>query len=258
MESTLYNTIYLVVAEEDSDADQNHELSEDGASDKVDPSHYTDNTVTIYKRRQEVSAKMGPVCTCKNKCYEAVDEKTRINIYKKYHGKDMTPKLQKQFIVSSVFQAPVARHTGGSCRRQISLRYSLPVDGKSIKVCKIFFLKTLGISEWMVRAATFKARKGISLDDRRTTKKISENMKESARRHIRLMLENEPYPKPDTQVTPNLQKVYSAYLEYCTQERIPKYNVVKKWLYRHILKTEYKLSHKSLANKVSSCLTINN
>ncbi|KAJ8724557.1 hypothetical protein PYW08_016031 [Mythimna loreyi] len=102
---------------------------------------------------------------------------------------------------------------------------------------------------------------GLSPEDRRgrfpPSNKTSKEKKDTVRKHLDNMfdyvthseqnVEKELYTGSHLKVS----KFYSSYLEWCTKQGIPKQDIAMKWLYRHILKTEYKSQFKPLEPDVS-------
>ena len=196
-------------------------------------------------RKSQLSAPkktMGPVCSCKLKCYENINQEARINIFKEYHRQ--TWRSQKQFIISRVTVKPVARHYGPRRHnpvREMTFNYTFLVDDKPVRVCKPFFLNTLGISSNAVRRPVKNAVNGVAQDDRRgkqpSANKTPEKIKDTVRTHIDLLNSQNLLLHVASELT--IKKLYTLYLEFCEKESIPIINTAKYWLYRHILRTEY-------------------
>lgn len=240
--------------------------------------HRLAETKKTYSKLKN-TRKMGPVCACHLKCYETVDRNTRMSIFKKYNGKDMTRTLKNQFILSRVVELPVGkRHVKTSTRRQVTLNYTFLVNKKVVRVCKKFFMNTLGITT--IRAALLKGKKGMVQDEKRekqpvtkVVKKIKtqidipylgrrpEDMKDTIRKHIEMLCdctddcgENEIQQK-FREFNLTFGECYSSYLKYCAKENVPEENVAPQTMYRRVAHLEYniKAGHRSDKYKMINC-----
>nr|XP_037875673.1 uncharacterized protein LOC119630407 [Bombyx mori] len=206
--------------------------------------------------------KIKPVCACRLKCNERISENVRTTIYQKYYAEDMTWDRKRQFIISRVSEAPTARSRRRDPdqlpKRAYTLHYTFLINEKVEKVCKKFFLNTLAISETVVRNAVKKSTNGFVQADRRgrhePSNKIAEIVKETVRKHIDNVPKYEShYSRSRTERLYlgnhlNIDKLYSLYVEFCAEQNLPKENIAKAWLYRHIFNTEYNLGFNPPAN----------
>lgn len=227
----------------------NHRTSTDSEQKNVSTkkSYSSKSRVFTHKTTKKT---MGPVCTCKLKCYENINQEARMTIYNEYHGQDMTWRSQKQYIISRVTQKPVLRHYTRRTRghhpvREVTFNYTFLVNEKPVKVCKPFFLNTLALSSSSVRRAVINAKNGVPQEDRRGKRppgnkipeKVKEKVKDTVRTHIDIM--NAQNLLQHVARDLNIRKMYTLYQNFCEKESIPTINVAKFWLYRSILKTEY-------------------
>lgn len=113
----------------------------------------------ISKSGKSISSKVvKPGCApCRKKCVEKISEVRREEIFKNYCNKNKTGDIKRQFVLSRIKTTPTKRkrpadHSRDDQRKQ-TIRYTFVVDGRTIEVCKVFFLNTLGISETVVRNA---------------------------------------------------------------------------------------------------------
>ncbi|XP_043084854.1 uncharacterized protein LOC122331472 [Puntigrus tetrazona] len=97
---------------------------------------------------------MGPRCqsagcvkSSKHQC-SAIGEADRENIFKCF-WENMNWEEKKMYVRGLVDVVPVQRKRGRDNSRRLStLVYFLKVDGQRRRVCKSFFLSTLGLGEW--------------------------------------------------------------------------------------------------------------
>ncbi|CAF4946988.1 unnamed protein product [Pieris macdunnoughi] len=222
----------------------------------------TGKSYTSKKGKVVPEKKMKPVCDCRLKCSERVDETARAAIFQKYYSKEMTWNLKRQFTISMVTEIETARSRRRDPehppKRSFTLNYTFLVNDKPEKICKKFFLNTLAISETVVRNAIKKSTHGFVQEDRRgrhpPPNKTAEAIKESIRNHIDMIPKYEShYSRNRTKRLYlgshlNIEKLYALYVEFCAEKNIPKENVAKAWLYRHIFKNEYNLGFNPPAN----------
>lgn len=110
-------------------------------------------------KKNVAEKKMGPVCTdkCKFKCSTKITYEERIRIFNEYWN---TGDLgaQRQFIFNNLTEIePKYRYTRvGSSRKNHNNAYYLPVDSNRTRVCKVFFMNTLSISDTVIRTVVKK------------------------------------------------------------------------------------------------------
>uniref|UniRef100_A0A2H1V0H9 SFRICE_000696 n=1 Tax=Spodoptera frugiperda TaxID=7108 RepID=A0A2H1V0H9_SPOFR len=222
----------------------------------------TGKSYTSKKGKVVPEKKMKPACDCRLKCNERINDSIRQLIYQKYYAEEMTWDLKRQFIISRVSEVQTARSRRRDPdqppKRAYTLNYTFLIDENVEKVCKKFFLNTLAISETVVRNAVKKSSQGFVHADRRgrhsPPNKTADIVKETVRKHIGKIPKYEShYSRNRTErhylgSHLNIDKLYSLYLEFCAEEGIPKENMAKAWLYRHIFNTEFNLGFNPPAN----------
>ena len=137
-----------------------------------------------------------PPCSnkCKYKCSERISEEQRCDIFKMYWDFSSLQR-QRDFLNSTitVLQLPQRRlKTGVEKNRKPNTYCSLMCNGRSFRVCKLFLLNTLGISERTLRTVieskTSNESKGVAPIDKRGCHEnhgnTSSEVKESVRVHI--------------------------------------------------------------------------
>nr|CAH7742564.1 unnamed protein product [Callosobruchus chinensis] len=169
---------------------------------------------------------------CKKRCTKRINQHTRENIFENYWSGSKSWDIKRQFILRT-----------------------LRINNESVAVCKVFFLNTLGISETVVRNALKKQEVGgfVSMDMRGRhvpANKIPEHVRDRVRSHIRSFTAYESHYSRTTTSKQflgselSIEKMYCLYKEKCSEEAIPKSEIVKSWFYRHTFKTEFNLSFK--------------
>lgn len=153
------------------------------------------------------------------------------------------------------------RSSGENSRKKNSYYYFLPGDNDRVALCKMYFLKTLGISDRMVRYAhEHKEIPGVS---RQTGHREAHNAtSESALSYVRSHIDS--FPKVDGHYRRkqsekdyleqglSLAKMYRLYTERCKQTDT---EPVKECIYRKIFNTEYNLDFHLPTNDQSRMCT---
>ena len=95
-------------------------------------------------------------CTaCRYKCSTKVSQVTRQNIFDHYYSPQMTYERKRDFICRHIEVKPTSKRNLRTYKLN-SRTYTLPVGDKLVRVCKQFFLKTLDISDKLVRCTLAK------------------------------------------------------------------------------------------------------
>ena len=81
---------------------------------------------------------------CRFECSLNVDEDNRRRIFQDYWGLKSYDR-QRDFICCRVLQGESNAKGGEKRTREVTRKYKFAVDGKSVRVCKKFFVATLGI-----------------------------------------------------------------------------------------------------------------
>ena len=114
--------------------------------DMVEISEDQESVINTHYPETENEPKIGQPCgpTCRRKCWSKITEERRKTVHATYW--DMTYPEKKAFIFNMVSQRQIARVTsGGPSRRNKTCFYQFTNDlGHTQKVCKTFFLTTLG------------------------------------------------------------------------------------------------------------------
>ncbi|KAI8420441.1 hypothetical protein MSG28_008931 [Choristoneura fumiferana] len=129
--------------------------------------------ISMAKSKKNIEEKkMRPACLdqCKFKCNVEFTNEQRLNIFQRYW--DMADlECQRQFIRNNMSKVETKyRYTRvGSNRINMNNAYYLPLNEQRIRVCKLFFMNTLSISDKTIRTVVQKTSKhtGIQLKDGR-------------------------------------------------------------------------------------------
>lgn len=98
-------------------------------------------------------------CKCHRACHTKIDNSTRQNIHSSFWSLGSLDR-QRDFIISNVSSTEAKGRVINS-RRKFTLNYSFQVNLETVNVCQPYFLRTLDISDKMVRTALKKARRGV-------------------------------------------------------------------------------------------------
>ncbi|KAK3092227.1 hypothetical protein FSP39_000013 [Pinctada imbricata] len=187
-----------------------------------------------------------PKCKCKFKCSEKITRDDQEQVFLEYWKRGY--KGQREFISRSVTKTNKAKHTRENSRRKYSYSYFLPKDSENIRVCKMFFLKTLDIGEKTV-SYTLNKDNDNKAHDRRGHKlgqatKITKDQRQFVRDHINSFPTVESHYCRKTSSRKylakdlSIRKMFNLYLEKCEQEEK---DPVKYWTYDQIFGNEFNL-----------------
>ncbi|KAL2086584.1 hypothetical protein ACEWY4_017643 [Coilia grayii] len=188
--------------------------------------------------------------SCRYKCNKNFPEEVREKIFK-YFWEMGDAARQKDFIVNHVVKRE-KRNREKISRRNNTFEHYLTSDGRQIRVCKDFFLKTLDVSEKFARSAGghSSSELGITPPSKKgrhaPPNKVPESSKDKIREHINSFPKLEShYSRKDTnklylEGSLNLPKMYALYQEKCEQEW--KIKPEKQSLYRTVFDNEFNLA----------------
>lgn len=218
----------------------------------------------IPKKEIKLPCKKG----CKFKCNETVNADLRQNIFDGFYSLDKQGK--QVFISQMVDYTNVSRKTTKDAegnlqnsKRRITYCYHFSVNEEKKRVCKKFYLGTLGISQKMVygvlegRQSNSGIPKTSKKSTRNTKQKVSENQKKQVRDHINSFpvidshycraKTNKAYLQPFL----NISKMYDLYKEKCLETSE---NPVKESYYRFVFNTEFNIDfHKPKKDRCDIC-----
>lgn len=184
-------------------------------------------------------------CNCKIKCHEKLNDDAKAEIFKNFWDLGNVD-LQRGFICKHVKRHSSARSRKEDSRRKFSQTYYLPFKGIEHKVCKLFFLKTLDISEKMTRTALAKSERNVACinsPDKRghhpPGNKLSTETVQFAEEHINSFPRvpahwcRKDSTKEYLEPILNKRKMYNLYKEKCLQHNNMK--SISETSYREIL-----------------------
>ena len=212
-----------------------------------------------------VPAKSVVQCACHHgrqkvfRCEEFTEE-ARTQLHAAYYGSDSYSR-QRDFIL----RYTSVQKNGHGRRKKRSLIFFLPLNGEIKRVCKIFFLKTLSVSEklvlYTIRKAETMCSSSFSLSDMRghhqPHNKTSDELLEAVRLHIQSFPTMEPhYTRSNTArkflgSELNITKMYELY-EDDAKSKGQEY--VKIGIYRRVFCDEFNLSfHRPKKDMCGKC-----
>ena len=205
---------------------------------------------------------------CKFSCTKTINEDLRKNIFDGFYS--LAREGKQMFISQSVECTNVARRTTKDdegdlkvSKKKTSYSYSLTVNEERVKVCKVFYLGTLGISQKIVynvhegREPNTGIPKTNKLTTSNASKIITEERKDKVSQH------NESFHLIDShycgaktgkqylEPSLNISKMYDLYKEkFLGVEDVP----VKESYYRFIFNNEYNIDfHKHKTDRCDLC-----
>lgn len=212
------------------------------------------------KGKEIAERKMGHVnCSkCTYQCDKKVSSVERTEIFTTY-WQLQDYKRQRDFICQHVKSSKPRRSSG---HKSITYEYFFSVRNEKVRVCRTFFLKTLGIGKKTVHLAVGRKNAGIFASDDSRGKQQSVNKTpsesiEMVRKHI------ESFPKMQSHyireqskkeylsVDLNIKKMWLLYCEMCKTKGV---KAVTEKKYRDIFCEEYNLSFfKPKKDQCSTC-----
>ncbi|XP_076090122.1 uncharacterized protein LOC143062260 [Mytilus galloprovincialis] len=193
---------------------------------------------------------------CTFKCSLSIDDEHRQQIFKTFWSLD-TNDRKKDFIIANTTQKKTRTYLDDNNepvkkKKNVHRSYSLNVDGNHVKICKKFFLTTLGISETFASNALQNQQDGVFIGEDKRGKhmphnKTTKTAMELVRRHI------ESFPVVDGHYTRkdsnrkylgadlNIKRMYELYIVQC-KDQIPEKDIVSQAVYRKIFNEEYNFS----------------
>lgn len=119
------------------------------------------STPVSVGRQDQQSVGSNPCTKCRFKCSTKVNEDERIEIFNGYWNLNSYER-QRDFIASSVLVRDY-KGTPSKKRKQVARTFTFDVNGRSVRICKTFFITTLGIGRKTVDTSLGKKnRKNIS------------------------------------------------------------------------------------------------
>lgn len=110
--------------------------------------------------QKRTSKNIGQECKCQLKCHNKIDDEGKLKLFTSFWAMNDLVR-QRDFLAKNVSSRKTQYSRVVNSRRKFSLTYKLPYNGESHLVCKDFFLKTLDVSEKMIRTAVIKANRGV-------------------------------------------------------------------------------------------------
>ncbi|CAH0720974.1 unnamed protein product, partial [Brenthis ino] len=187
--------------------------------------------VGCHSKKQFLAKSVGPSCKCKLKCGETFSYNKRNAILETFY-KLGDHELQWQFITKYIMSDSVKKlQVVRNKNRTQTISYYLPSENNKVRVCKVFFLNTLRISEQMVYTAIEKYNSDSDKTDYRgkhnnRPRKMSVPTEESIISHIKLFPVKEAhYVRKSSKrkylcETLNISKMYRLYTDWFKEQTV--------------------------------------
>ncbi|XP_050500075.1 uncharacterized protein LOC126880315 [Diabrotica virgifera virgifera] len=204
-------------------------------------------------RRVIPARKMGSPCTtqCRLKCADHISEEIRKQIFDSYWAMGSLTR-QREFIARSMVPViPKYQYKMVNSNRKLKQSFHLKVDtSKTVRVCKIFFKNTLGISDRPIRTVISKMdNKGIIDTEQRGKHgkhaKLNDSLLSAVRNHINGIprIESHYLRQQTTREFidggKTVSDLYRDYKEDCIRKNL---SFVDIQIYRKIFKTDFNIS----------------
>ena len=213
---------------------------------------------------------MGSPCgeACRMKCYEAVIEENRENIFSDFY--EHSSEQQDQLLASLIEETTKLRErmridSHNASRRCFTRKYYLLLEGQPTEVCLPMFCATFGISRKKARVISERKRlsgsSNIIPKDKRgrhgQQPKIAEVDLDNIRDHIKMFPAYESHYSREKSAKKylnshlSIEHMYRLYEEHCEAKNIPPQ---KSHLYRKIFVEEFNLSfHPPASDTCEKC-----
>ena len=233
---------------------------------------YTSTTgITIPARVGRPKTIKNCFANCRFKCATHISELTRLNIHVDFwqHSDDGKAHFYAQTVTKH------RKIQGGDTRQKYSYKYSLFNGEKLVRVCKVFYLTTLNISQRRIEYALsvkMNAATGIVSEERRgrhpNFRAISEIRKQAVRMHIKSIPTVESHyrrassKKEYLEAGLSISQLYAKYVEKCSEKILEaetaidreQFTPVKEHIYRDIFDHEFNLEfHKPKQDRCDTC-----
>lgn len=187
---------------------------------------------------------------CKFLCSKKISQHEREEIFKGFWALTNNSKLHFYAKNTERFTKLRTQTSKEHSRRKYSFKYYFHIADAKIRVCKIFFLSTLDISQQRINYFHDKKKDSVtgipltSQQGRHPKKTISAISKDVVRLHISQIPRVEShYCRVDTKKeyvdgVLNMNRLYSLYTEFCAEKGV---EPVKKHIYSNIFNYEYNI-----------------
>lgn len=201
-------------------------------------------------------------CTnCRYKCAENVTESIRENLFESFYDQSMTYERKRDFICRHVLVKATSKRYAKTYKHN-SRSYFLPVGNTLQRVCKQFFLRTLDVSDKMIRCTLARKVHGsFEGTDRRGKHTPVNKTPEDKTNYIKSHIESFPvmqshYKRKDTQrqflsQDLSINKMYELYKIKCQEDGVQPASQIT---YRRVFCSQYNYSfHKPKKDSCEQC-----
>lgn len=196
--------------------------------------------------------KMKPPCDnskCKQKCSTKFTEEDRLDLFKKYWEMGDIVK-QRTYILSLIQEVnPAYRYPRNADGRVANHAFYFLKEGKKLRVCKYFFIATLGITVRCIRTLKAKIKESTVAEDNRgkhsNHKEIPKEIKDGVRAHILSIPTIEShYTRAHSEKlyidgSKTIAQLHRDYKAECDNQRKPFANLT---MYRNIFNHEFNIA----------------
>ena len=203
---------------------------------------------SLTSGKQVEARKIGPPCSCKNKCCEKLGSDAIEKLFSEYYKLDYNG--QSHYIHKHISSIPVkrVRVKDKESRRKFTYEYSVTVKGKCVSVCSTAFLSVHGINKGRVHTVLDKVASqgsGILGDDMRGRKEPHNKTSAEATEFIKNFIDELPtctshYSRaksPFRRYLPpgsTFEGCYKAYLDRIEERHMARIKV-SKWVFEKLL-----------------------
>ncbi|XP_050673826.1 uncharacterized protein LOC126971565 isoform X1 [Leptidea sinapis] len=199
---------------------------------------------------------------CRLKCATKINEEARAAIFQSYWDFGNL-ELQRAYISSCMIEVqPRYKYTNATNPRQPNVALYFTINGKKERVCKTYFLNTLGISDRQLRTVKAKINEtGFLATDQRgkhaNRKTIDESIIQDVKNHINAIPRIEShYLRASTsrEFIDGCKTVKELWRDFCNtrNERHPK---VEYWLYHNVFTTQFNIAfHQPKKDRCDLCV----
>ena len=207
------------------------------------------------------SVKPSNCINCRYKCDENVTESIRAKLFDSFYHESMTYERKRDFICRHVSVKPTSKRYAKTYKHN-SRSYFLPVGNTLQRVCKQFFLRTLDISDKMIRCTLARKVHGsFEGTDKRgkhtPANKTTEEKTDYIKRHIESFpVMQSHYKRKDSQrlflsQDLSINKMYELYKVKCQADAVQPASQIT---YRRVFCSQYNYSfHKPKKDSCEQC-----
>ncbi|XP_074041474.1 uncharacterized protein [Leptinotarsa decemlineata] len=187
----------------------------------------------VSSRKKVIPAiQMKPPCqNCRSQCNSKISEEERNRIFSAYYALGEYSR-QRDFIHANTEKLTKKRITADNSKRNFTVTFYLPSQGKKVKVCKTMFLNTLGIKKGVVDIAMKKRTTENTNQEDKRGRHIKKQTPPDIVQNVKAHIESFPvmpshYCRATTKrlyldQSLNVNRMYNMYIQVCSENDEPK------------------------------------